>query len=172
MGVALPALRVNTVELFRQPGVRKTISESVPAAALEVDDARIRGPIGVELTVESTVDGIVVTGALTVEWDDECRRCLRALVPRVELAVDELYQREASDADAFELGTDALDLAPLVRDGVLLALAGPPPLCRDDCAGICPVCGVDRNESPCDCETAVADDRWAALADLHLDDPE
>ncbi|HBU75246.1 MAG TPA: DUF177 domain-containing protein, partial [Acidimicrobiaceae bacterium] len=43
-------------------------------------------------------------------------------------------------------------------------------LCSDDCKGICDVCGVDRNEVPCECVVVVRDDRWAALDDLHLDD--
>ena len=43
-------------------------------------------------------------------------------------------------------------------------------LCRDDCAGICPVCGIDRNTGACDCDTTVRDDRWAALDGLQLDE--
>jgi uncharacterized protein len=43
-------------------------------------------------------------------------------------------------------------------------------LCRDDCAGICPVCGIDRNAGTCDCDTTVRDDRWAALDGLQLDE--
>ena len=158
------ALRINTVELLRQPGTRRTVEAAVAPVDLGIDDPRLGDRmVGVELAVDATVDGIVVTGAVTVTWDDECRRCLRALVETSAVPVDELYQQHVSDPDAFELGTDALDLAPMVRDAVLLALAGPPPLCRPDCAGICPVCGADRNEAPCACDTEVRDDRWAAL---------
>ena len=58
----------------------------------------------------------------------------------------------------------------MVREYVLLDLPEAP-LCRDDCAGICPQCGADRNESPCDCDTSVTDLRWSALEGLRLDDP-
>jgi uncharacterized protein len=58
----------------------------------------------------------------------------------------------------------------LVRDMTVLALAAEPPLCRAECAGLCPVCGVDRNDEACSCETEIRDQRWAALDQLVLDD--
>ncbi len=64
---------------------------------------------------------------------------------------------------------DQIDLAPAVREYVLIELPDGP-LCRDDCAGICPECGADRNEAPCECDTSVRDERWSALDDLRLPD--
>jgi uncharacterized protein len=162
------ALRLNTVELLRQPGLRREIDTTVDPTDLEVTDERLVGPVGVSLLAESTVDGIVVTGSVSVGWADECRRCL-VPIDRVEaLEVDELYQDQVVDDEAFEIGRDALDLTPTVRDAVVLSLADPPPLCRDDCAGICSVCGVDRNSGACDCDTEVRDERWAALEGLDV----
>lgn len=171
MDPQLRALRVNTVELRRQPGTRRTVEVDVDPAVLGVDDVRAAGrEVHVDLVAESTVDGIVVSGRIDVAWDDECRRCLRALDLRGEAIVDELYQEEVTDPDAFAIGTDALDLSSLVRDAVWLVLADPPPLCSDDCAGICPVCGADRNETVCDCDTEVRDDRWSVLDQVQTDD--
>ena len=56
----------------------------------------------------------------------------------------------------------------MTRELVLLELPDAP-LCRDDCAGICAVCGVDRNVEPCDCDDTVRDERWAVLDQLDLD---
>ena len=53
----------------------------------------------------------------------------------------------------------------MVREEVLLGVPDAP-LCRPDCAGLCPTCGADRNVGPCDCDTAVRDERWAALDQL------
>ena len=53
----------------------------------------------------------------------------------------------------------------MVREEVLLAIPDAP-LCRDDCPGLCPVCGADLQTAPCGCETAVGDDRWAVLDQL------
>jgi uncharacterized protein len=167
----LRALRLNTVELLRQPGLRRDVDVAIPPSDLDVHDERLVGDIVVALAAESTVDGIVVSGTVGVRWGDECRRCLAAVDRRQAMEVDELYQDEVVDDDAFELGRDALDLSSTVRDAVVLALADPPPLCRDDCAGICPVCGADRNVTVCGCDTEVRDDRWAALDHLDLDPP-
>lgn len=171
MAGGLRALRLNTVELLRQPGLRRELDLDVTVAELGVDDPRVADAVvRVELAAESTVDGIVVRGRLLVPCHDQCRRCLRDVSQTHHLEVDELYQDEVSDPEAFEIGPDALDLTGLVRDGVLLALVGPPPLCAVDCAGICPVCGADRNERSCSCDTEVRDDRWAALDQLRTDE--
>ncbi len=55
-----------------------------------------------------------------------------------------------------------VDLAPLVRDAVLLGLP-PAPLCEEGCLGLCPVCGANRNEARCSCDASPPDPRWAAL---------
>jgi uncharacterized protein len=107
-------------------------------------------------------DGVVVKGTVRAQWQGSCRRCLAAAGGPLELAVQELYQLRVTDPDAFPIVGDQLDLAPLVRESLLLE-APANPLCRDDCAGLCPVCGTDRNERPCGCETVVRDERWAAL---------
>ncbi len=61
--------------------------------------------------------------------------------------VDEVYQHEVVDEEAFVIEGDQIDLVPAVREYVLIDLPDGP-LCREDCAGICPVCGTDRNERP------------------------
>ncbi len=76
----------------------------------------------------------------------------------VELTADEL--------DVFPYDGELVDLAPLVREQFVLAVPFAP-LCKDDCAGLCPQCGVDRNLSTCACARP-ADPRFAALAGLKL----
>ena len=115
-------------------------------------DERIVGDATIDLTAVSNVDGIVVSGTITVPWRAPCRRCLADVAGVAEVAVDEVYQDEVGDDDAFQIEGDQIDLAPAVREYVLLALPDGP-LCRDDCAGICPSCGVDRNETTCECDT-------------------
>ena len=62
---------------------------------------------------------------------------------------------------------DVVDLEPLIRDALLLELPAVP-LCRPDCQGLCPRCGVDHNLTSCDCVDAEPDPRWAALRALDL----
>lgn len=168
---SLRPLRVNTVELLREPGTERRVDVVVPAADLDVPVDRFASPdVDVALVARSTVDGITVSGQVGVTWRDECRRCLRPVVEASAADVDEVYQAQPGDSDALPLGNDALDLVPVVRDAVLLALDHAPPLCRADCAGWCPTCGADLNAGPCGCATQQRDERWAALDALRVEE--
>ena len=166
----LHALRVPARELLRDPGATRVIRTSVDAADLGVHDERITGPVTVDAVAVSSIDGIAVSGTASVPWRSDCRRCLRAVEGVVVAELDEVYSDEDStDDDALPIDGDQIDLAGPVREYVLLDLPDDP-LCRDDCAGLCPVCGIDRNEATCDCDTTVRDERWAVLDQLKLDD--
>jgi uncharacterized protein len=155
-------LRVNAVELLRQPGAVRLVELDVAAEPLEARHERLVGDLHVELRLEALNDGIRVTGTVAAPWATECRRCLAPLRDVATVAVDELYQVEQLDEDAYLIVDGQLDLVPLVRETALIEL-DLERQCRDDCAGLCPVCGVDRNETTCECDTTVRDDRWAAL---------
>jgi uncharacterized protein len=96
-----------------------------------------------------------------------CYRCLADAVLDVPISAREY---EATNAESEELRTpylddDKLDLSAWGRDAVALALPDQI-LCREDCAGLCPVCGKDLNTEPHTHEEEQADARWAALAEL------
>ncbi len=97
------------------------------------------------LELEALNDGIVVRGGIEAPW----AAALPALPegPSAVLAradVDELYQVEILDEDAYPIVDGQLDLAPMARQAALLELDDER-LCRDDCAGLCPQCG-DRSQ--------------------------
>jgi uncharacterized protein len=165
----LRPLRINAVELLRQPGAERDVAVTLPPGPLDVVHDRLAGDISVALRLQALHDGIAVDGAVTVPWSTVCRRCLVEVTGSAVVEVDELYQVELLDPDAFRIDDGQLDLAPLVRESALLELDRER-LCRDDCAGLCPVCGIDRNSSTCACDTAVRDERWAALDEIVLDD--
>ena len=162
MADELRPLRVNAVELLRQPGAIREIAVEIAGDPIDARHERLVGDIGVDLRLEALNDGIRVTGTVAAAWATECRRCLTPLGEVATVAVDQLYQVEPLDEDAYLIEDGQLDLVPLVRETALIEL-DLERLCRDDCAGLCPVCGVDRNLTTCDCDTAVRDDRWAAL---------
>jgi uncharacterized protein len=164
-------LRIHARELLRQPGTQREIETDLAPSDLGIADDRITGDIGVDLVAISNIDGIVVHGTIATPWHAPCRRCLTDVHGVSRIDVDEVYQDDVTDADAYEIEGDQIDLAPAVREYVMIELPDGP-LCRDDCAGICPLCGADRNESSCDCDTTVKDERWAVLDALKLDDEE
>lgn len=158
----LRPLRVNAVELLRQPGAVRALEVDIAAAPVEATHERLVGDLHVDLRLTALNDGIEVVGSVSTDWATVCRRCLTELTGRAVGRVDELYQIEPLDPDAYLIEDGQLDLVPMVRETILLEL-DLERQCRDDCAGLCPVCGVDRNVEPCSCDTAVSDDRWAAL---------
>lgn len=161
-------LLINVAELLRRAGTEREIDLAVPLADLDLTDERFPsgGELDVALHLDSMTDGIVISGHVTVPWVGQCRRCLVDTSGRIDVDVHELYQPDPpSDPDAFPIEGEQIDLRPLVREAALIE-APATPLCRPDCAGLCPTCGIDRNVATCSCEPVGSDDRWAALDQL------
>ena len=165
----LRPLRVNAVELLRQPGAVRDVTIDVAAEPLGAEHERLVDDIHVALRLTARNDGIDVDGTVSAAWATVCRRCLADVSGTAVGVVDEVYQIEPLDPDAYLIEDGQLDLAPLVREVVLLELDNERQ-CRDDCAGLCPVCGVDRNDTDCSCDSTVTDNRWSALEGFVPDD--
>lgn len=165
-------LLINAAELLRRPGSERRLELHSTVAELGIADARFdpQAVVAVTLRLESLTDGIVVDGELRAPWADSCRRCLADAKGEVVCDVHELYQHVVTDPDAFEIVGDQIDLIPMVRENILLD-APLAPVCRDDCAGLCPTCGIDRNTSTCDCVSPITDPRWDALSQLKANLP-
>ena len=165
---------VPVTTLRRHPGTRREEQRTGPVG--ELGELKVAGsvvPSGALATATAVLDavlggGIEVTAVVEAPWEGECRRCLRPLHGELHCEVRELYRPRSPaegddpDEDTYPLVGDQLDLRLLVRDALLLELPLAP-LCRPDCRGLCPVCGVDRNEVTCSCSGAARDPRWAAL---------
>ena len=157
-------LVLNVAELLRTPGITRHIelASSTTELNLDGDDRLVAGPVGLDLHLDVLSDGIVVRGTISAAWSGECRRCLVVCGGDLTIEVQELYQTRVTDPEAFPIEQEQLDLRPMAREAVLIE-APAAPLCRPDCAGICPACGQDLNERPCSCSTTPRDNRWAAL---------
>jgi uncharacterized protein len=166
-------LLVNALEMLRRPGKQKDVVMSVPADVLGIEDPRLLPghDIDVDLRCESLSDGIVVVGGVRVDFRGDCRRCLTSLTGTLSIEVHELYQVNLTDPDAFPIENDQIDLRSMVRESVLLDVPDAP-VCRPDCAGLCPVCGIDRNTATCGCTVATPDPRWAGLEAIRDQLPE
>lgn len=167
------ALTVNADELLRDPGSSRTIEATVPAMALGIDDERFAGDVSISVTVDATNDRLLARGEFTVPYRDTCARCLTPIEQTLEVTTFEQYSEtpppddpEAEDfLESFPIENGRIDLAPMIRESLLLARPDAPQ-CRNDCRGLCPVCGTDWNAASCDCDATVRDDRWAVLDEL------
>ena len=106
---------------------------------------------------------------MTAPWAGECRRCLVTASGTLDHPRPRaLHRRTATARTPIRLADDEVDLEDLVHDAVLLELPIAP-VCHEGCLGLCPMCGVNRNEKDCRCERP-RDDRWAALDVLRVPD--
>lgn len=124
-----------------------------------------------------SVEEIRIQGEFEVGLESDCERCLELAVFPIRRQFDLYYSPEESTPEAGEVALkageveiafydgDGLDLKEVLREQVLLALPMQR-LCRADCKGLCPVCGVNRNGQDCSCVVNVVDERWSALRKL------
>jgi uncharacterized protein len=154
----------------------RTVSRTVPAPAglrgelVGVPDG---SDLVLDLRLESVSEGVLVSGTAQVALSGECARCLEPLTESLEVDVQQLFvypghENEADDDEIGRLVDDYIDLEPLLRDAVVLALPLAP-VCRDDCPGLCPDCGARLAEVGPDHGHDEVDPRWAALRAMSTD---
>ena len=137
----------------------------------EAQADRVRGA----LCLTRVDRGVWVSGALEAKTVCACSRCLRDFRLSAQFHLDDIYfpVTDIATGAPLPLPEDAdpgftidqhhvLDITEAVRQSTILALPMKP-LCRADCAGICPECGVNRNEAPCSCQSGGIDPRWTPL---------
>jgi uncharacterized protein len=145
----------------------------VPAdLGLELISVPEGSDLELDLSLTSVSEGVYVSGDVRGLLTGECGRCLNEISDTFDVPIAELYAYEDSTTeettDEDEVGRmqgDLIDLEPAVRDAVVLTLPVTP-LCRPDCPGLCPECGVHLDELPADHSHEAVDPRWAALRNL------
>jgi uncharacterized protein len=150
------------------------VSRTVLAPAdlgIEVLGVPEGSPVELDLRLEAVMEGVLVTGTARAVLEGECARCLEPISDEIEVRFQELFVYDDLDVDPDEelevstLRHDLVDLEPLLRDAVVLALPFQP-LCQDDCPGLCPECGARLADDPDHGHDAPVDPRWAALSGL------
>jgi uncharacterized protein len=130
--------------------------------------------------LRNTLGEIRLRGQLQVELEGNCDRCLEPAKIELDMPFDLFYRPDAQAESHGEvhLAEGEIDVSFYEGDGVELELAlrefvllnTPMQLfCQEDCQGLCPECGVNRNEVKCDCHMEVLDERLAVLKRLSGD---
>ena len=172
---------LDTRELGRRPGSQREVSRKVPAPAdLGIEVLRVPegAQVVLDLRIEAVMEGVLVTCEAQASLEGECVRCLEPIDDDVDVRFQELflYDDQAAtegydpedDDGVSMLEDDLLDLEPLLRDAVVLALPFQP-LCEEDCPGLCVECGARLAEDPEHTHEAPIDPRWAGLTELQHD---
>jgi uncharacterized protein len=137
---------------------------------VRVGESRVEGPARVQAVLEGIADGVLARFEATADARLVCTRCLVEWDAEVSTSAVQVYEPEP-DEDGYALGADdTVDLAGPVRDEITLAVPVRP-LCRPDCAGLCPTCGTDLNRDPCGGHDEPASSPFAVLQEL-FDSPD
>ena len=148
------------------------------ALAHPEDDFRVVSPVALEADVRKDAEKVRLVGRVQGTIELACGRCLEPFQLPVDTKFDLLFlpagthvlgdeDRElgADDTGVSFYHEDVIDLGEVIREQFYLALPMKP-LCREDCAGLCPVCGINKNREACSCESTWVDPRMEPLRRL------
>jgi uncharacterized protein len=143
----------------------------------QVCDFEFSSPAEVRVDYYRAGQELFFQGHITGGVIGHCARCLEeytfgldkdfsvVLVPKEPLPEEVELSDDDLDLSFYE--GDEVDLSPLIREQIILALPTRP-LCRESCKGLCPQCGVNHNVEPCTCRAASGDPRLAILRNIKI----
>jgi uncharacterized protein len=142
---------------------------------LPSDIGTFKTPIHFNAHVRKVDEEISIEGRISAHLEMLCSRCLKPHDEYIDETFEVVYRpysRDKEETDEIELDEtdlnisyyegEVIDTLELIREQLLLFLPVKP-LCKDDCAGLCPTCGKDLNEGPCSCTHETIDPRLAVL---------
>jgi len=170
----------NVAQLLKAP-VGSDLRQDIDGE-VKLDDptAATVGPVTGEVRFQHTNQGILASGTAEATVRIQCVRCLEDFEQPLEVEFSEMFlptievltgkpMPPITEDQGFPIDArHHLDLTELLRQQIILNLPDQP-LCREDCLGLCAICGGNRNVRACDCETQ-EDLRWSALSQISLDD--
>ena len=145
----------------------------------EESELLITEPVMVRVQARRRNGEVELRGELHTKASTPCGRCLKPVelpidlrfaerfVPAVSWRNEQQYELEQEDLNVAVFDGEGIELDDLIKEEILLAVPGHV-LCREDCRGLCPVCGRDRNLESCECESKQIDSRWGKLKDLRF----
>jgi uncharacterized protein len=164
-----------TVSEILTDGLHADETLAGPDLDLSPTDTPIKGSLHLRMDLTRDDTHVTVQGSINGEATRQCVRCLKEFVDPLALRFSADFVKKqakgrkparpasggasepesAGDVgeDTYEYVGDEIDLIPMLREQVILA-EPMHPLCREECLGICPVCGRDRNLAPCECKEA------------------
>ncbi len=140
------------------------------------EEFRSEAPTSVRLTYYCAAQDLFFDGSIEAPLLGRCARCMEEFALEIEAGFHFLVTpREQTnetggdeDVDFSVYEGEEVDLAPLIREQILLNLPTTP-LCKEDCQGLCSRCGINRNRESCDCQQSEGDPRMALFRSLRVD---
>lgn len=169
------------IELDKLENQRGKFAQVYDVSELPLDDEEVRLVEPAEVSGRIRRDGkdVELQGEVHAKVEVVCGRCLQPValpiaaefnerfVRAVSWAAEEQHELQAEDLNIAVFDGEGIELNDLVREELLLAVPVNV-LCRENCQGLCPTCGIDRNLNNCQCASDEVDSRWQALKELQM----
>jgi uncharacterized protein len=168
--VSVAEFRINISKL--SDGIHEYVFEAEPSK-IGLDE-HFSGSIRVDARLDKSLRQIFLQAKIRSQGKFACDRCLEEFLRQVDVGYSMLYiqgnrstvdVKKEEEIQVLNADTNYIDLDDDVRQYAFLALPQKL-LCRDDCRGLCPICGVNKNSSDCTCKEQKADSRWDVLKKL------
>ncbi|WP_353814355.1 YceD family protein [Agromyces sp. SYSU T00266] len=166
MAVQHSPFSINVRDLVNRPGEMREQQFDVPVPEQLGEglvSIRQGSDLAIDVRLESVHEGVLATAEVDATAEGECGRCLIDIALPVRVEFQELFAYHSGEAFEYEVQDDHVDLEPLIRDAVVLALPFQP-VCRPDCPGLDPETGQRMADHPELVTPVERDPRWAALA--------
>jgi uncharacterized protein len=167
------------IEKLEETGGKFAESYAPDQLIFEDSELQLTEPVTVRGQARRKGSEVELRGELHAKAAAPCGRCLQPVelpievrfterfVPAVSWRNEPQHELQHEDLNIAVFDGAGIELDDLVKEEILLAVPGHV-LCRGDCKGLCPVCGADRNQENCECESGQVDSRWEKLKDLRF----
>jgi uncharacterized protein len=168
-------LTVDLSRLERQGRLRVEADLPPDFPLWEEGDVQLDGPLAVRLEASRAGRDLLVRGRLSGQVIINCRRCLEPVRQQIDDEVSFLFRAgidrltaEREEVYALPEGVREVDLTDAIREHLVLSVPRFV-VCREECRGLCPRCGINLNDGTCTCEETDIDERWAPFRGLKVD---
>ena len=162
-------MKINIASVLRNDGASKAFSGELPLESFDYIGSTLsfEKPLKIEGQVKNIGGAIEISALITGEYKTDCSRCGKEVCEKLTAELFESLDSEFSEIDeeCITVSGNVIDISGSIEASVF----GSIPmqfLCRHDCKGLCPVCGIDLNENECNCEVEVYDPRFAIFRNL------
>lgn len=170
-------MKIEVASIRKVPGETRfyEFKEEIPPFEIGGTQISFTEPASVKLQVTNNGVSLVVKGEISGTLQLSCSRCLEPFQQHMETAFEEQYRHvsetgnEEDDERNYQIyDADTIDLTEAIREDIILAMPMKP-VCSSGCQGICPTCGLNKNNAECTCREENLDPRFAVLKDLFHD---
>ena len=162
-------LKLNIASVLKNDGASKDFSGEVSLGKVDYMGSALdfKSPLKVDGKVLNIGGTLEISGRVTGEFSTECSRCGIVVTEAFEAELFESLENDFSDVDeeCISVQGNVIDISGSIN----ACIFGNIPMqsfCREDCKGLCPVCGVNLNYNECNCDTTVYDPRFAIFRNL------